>query len=68
MFGRHKLQPRRRSADTGGEAARKRAESALEEMRERHKRDEPMIRWLRADFERNHYAQAVERLFQGGHQ
>jgi hypothetical protein len=66
MFGWHKLKPKRRPAETGGEAARKRAESALEEMRERHERDLPLMTWLRQDYERNHYAQAVERLF-GGH-
>lgn len=66
MFGRRRLTVKNRPVDTGGEAARKQAETALEEMRERHKRDEPIMAWLRADFEKNHYFQAVESLFRGG--
>ena len=66
MFGRLKQRPRRFPADTGGTEARVRAEAALLEMRKRHERDRPLMAWLRQDYERNHYSQAVERLFRGG--
>lgn len=52
--------------DTGGREARKRAEEALREARQRHARQEALRRWFRVDADKNHYGRNVESIFRGG--
>jgi len=57
---------RKPPGDTGGQAARERAEEALEDVRRRRAEQETIRRWFRVDAAENHYGRDVESLFKGG--
>lgn len=54
--------------DTGGAAARQKTEASLHDDRETREESAPMLAWLRRDYERNHYADAIATVFRGGPQ
>lgn len=58
---------RRRKGVASAESrdARKRAEDALVEVRQRREDSAPLLAFLRRDRVRNHYGEAVAHLFQG---
>ena len=57
---------RKPPGDTGGQAARERAEDALVEVRRRRAAQEELRRWFRVDAAKNHYGGDVYNIFKGG--
>lgn len=57
---------RKPPGDTGGRAARERAEEALEDVRQRRADQQGMLRWFRVDARENHYGRDIEAVIRGG--
>lgn len=62
-----KAPPRpRRLIETSGAEARELTRADIETDRLRHAEVAPLRAWLRRDYERNHYADALAVVFRGG--
>ena len=59
-------QKHRPQGDTGGKAARERAEAALDDVRARSYERERFRRWFLVEAEANHYGEHVQSIFRGG--